>query len=349
MKKHPKFYSDGDIFVHIKPDITDIMDFEEGLVPRAPAGTSEGGQWTDGMVGTTVKYKPDRTLSKEQSAIEKRFGEELDKNYEYYKKLYFATHPNIISADDIKEFSKDYILNRGELSSAVHEPSSGMAKKLFEELLAKAPVSNTVIFMAGGTGAGKTSGISVIPKINSNVLSADAVYDSNFSTVQSAVNKINQVLATGRNVTILYIYRDPIDAFENGVIPRMKRVGRAVPIHQHVKTHTGSFNAALVLRNLYKNNPRVNSLALDNSNGKGGAVLISFGNLAKKAYLNKNLYDQLYESARQKRKAGTITAEQYRGLTGERKNKIIDSFRDQELNSRAAIEVLRRYCIAEFE
>ncbi len=331
-------------------EVLAIHNFKEGVVPRVPAGNPAGGQWTDGAVGTTVKYKPNKMLTPEHSAIEKKFGDELDKNYEYYKNLYLKTHPNIISVDDLKEFSQDYQLNRGELSSAVHEPASAMAKMLYEELLAKDPVTNTVIFMAGGTGSGKTSGISVIPKVEKSVLQADIVYDTNLSNIENSRKKIEQALASGRNVTILYVYRDPVEAFENGVIPRMKRMGRAVPIEQHIKTHSGSFYTSLVLRNLYKKNPRVNVIALDNSNGRGGAALISFGNLAKKAYFNRNLYEQLYDSARSKKSAGTITEQQYRGLTGEGyKRKIVNQLRDKEIAARGAIELLRQSVLKELE
>lgn len=320
--------------------------FDESKHPRAPKGTEEGGQWTSETVGDVVKYTPNENLTPEESAIEKKFGEYLDKNYDRLKKEYLEKHTNLLSADDAKEFSDDYVNNRGELASAVHEPASGFIKTLFVEMLSDPKVKNSVIFMAGGTGSGKTTGIAGVPRIKNKVAQAGIVYDGNLNGEASALKKINQALRIGnKKVSVLYIYRNPVEAFENGVIPRMKRMGRSVPIEQHISTHEGSYRTVLTLREHFKGNKQVHFDALDNANGKGKAAQISFANLAKKAYFSSTLKAELYESARQKKEAGTITENQYRGLL----SKISNRYRVGEYDSRRAVELLRSRCIGELE
>src|SRR3546814_16076917 len=65
------------------------------------------------------------------------------------------------------------------------------------------------------------------------------------NTLSSAVDKVGQALAAGRDVRIAYVYRDPVEALTGGAIPRAERQavkfgsGRTVPLAEHAKTHIG--------------------------------------------------------------------------------------------------------------
>src|SRR3546814_2422265 len=65
------------------------------------------------------------------------------------------------------------------------------------------------------------------------------------NTLSSAVDKVEQALAAGRDVRIAYVYRDPVEALTGGAIPRAERQavkfgsGRTVPLVEHAKTHIG--------------------------------------------------------------------------------------------------------------
>jgi broad specificity phosphatase PhoE len=260
-------------------------------------------------------YTPNKNLSPEHQAIETKFGTYLHDNYEEARAKYLKKFGNVINTDNARELSPDYEANRNELSSAVHEPASAFVKRVYADLLKQKPESGIVLFTAGGTGAGKTSAIENSDAVNKLSHDADITYDSNMNGATSAVNKIDQALASGRKAVIAYTYRDPIDAFENGVIPRMKRIGRSVPIEEHINTHKGSLEAIPQLAEYYKDNPNVEFINIDNSKGRGKAEVVSFGDIEKKAYFGNDVKDKLYESADQKLAAGDITQSEHNGLT----------------------------------
>src|SRR3546814_4228496 len=70
----------------------------------------------------------------------------------------------------------------------------------------------------------------------------EITYDTNMNTLSSAVDKVEQALAAGRDVRIAYVYRDPVEALTGGAIPRAERQavkfgsGRTVPLAEHAKT-----------------------------------------------------------------------------------------------------------------
>jgi hypothetical protein len=73
-------------------------------------------------------------------------------------------------------------------------------------------------------------------------------------------------------VLTFYTYREPVEALTAGALPRAMRMGRTVPLDDHINTHVGSRSAMDVLQATYKNDPRVTFTGVDNSLGKGNAV-----------------------------------------------------------------------------
>src|SRR3546814_13044089 len=65
------------------------------------------------------------------------------------------------------------------------------------------------------------------------------------NTLSSAVDKVEQALAAGRDVRIAYVYRDPVEALTGGAIPRAERQavkcgsGRTVPLAENAKRNLG--------------------------------------------------------------------------------------------------------------
>lgn len=189
----------------------------------------------------------------------------------------------LLNTDEARELSPDYVADRTK-SADVHEPSSAFVKQMYAEKLSQdtpAGLNNTVIFTAGGTGAGKTTGMNEVMKVSPTAQKAEIVYDTNMNSFDSADKKIQQALKAGRKVQIIYTYRDPVEALTEGALSRASRMeaqygtGRTVPIDEHFRTHQGSRQVMQQLQDKYGDDHRFSMTVVDNSRGKGNARVVS--------------------------------------------------------------------------
>ncbi|AXQ30429.1 hypothetical protein D0B54_17875 [Solimonas sp. K1W22B-7] len=171
----------------------------------------------------------------------------------YRRKAFdYVGNSNYFSADIAKELFPEYAENREARmanSSLVQAASIRIKEEAFRRLCEQAPDGETdrVVFMAGGTGAGKST---LSPRTG-------VVYDGNLASIRGARRKIDTVLKTGRKVLVAYVYREPLQAYRDGVLPRAQRYGRIVPTDVHASTHVGAFTAFKALKRYFKNDDRV--------------------------------------------------------------------------------------------
>src|SRR3546814_7560989 len=129
----------------------------------------------------------------------------------------------------ISDWSSDVCssdLNRTR-SADVHEAASDTVKTLYESKLAQPTpegLDRAVLFTAGGTGAGKTTAVNAAGDAFGK---PEITYDTNMNTLSSAVDKVDQALAAGRDVRLAYVYRDPVEALACGALPRAERQARS--------------------------------------------------------------------------------------------------------------------------
>lgn len=236
----------------------------------------------------------------------------------------YATRPDamggvVLNTDVARELSPEYLSDRTR-SADVHEAASDTIKTLYEQRLAGPTpegMDRTVMFTAGGTGAGKTSAIEAMGDALGR---PEIVYDTNMNTLSSAVEKVEQALKAGRDVSIAYVYRDPVEALTGGAIPRAQRQakefgsGRTVPLSEHAKTHAGVRDVMESLAKKYENDPRVTIAAIDNSRGKGNQEMVELASLPKVE--QNTLNERLQEALDQARAAGLDEAT-YRGFASQ--------------------------------
>ena len=263
-------------------------------------------------------------LSLKEQAVKQRMIDDLQSTpwaelKARYDALEDADGGQILSADVARELSPDYLADR-TLSNAVHEPSSAFIKRLYAERLAEAPGPGRdagVKFTAGGTGAGKSVGLKLggrdWPVCRSSWMAT-------WPSLHQAKRKLIKRSLPVSEVVINYVHRDPLEAFINGAIKRAVRqveefgTGRTIPLKTHVSTHVG---ANMVIRKLakeYADEPRVTIEAVNNSKGRGNAVLFDSVDDIPTIDEQKLIVD-VEAALDEALQNGTITQEIYEGFT----------------------------------
>jgi len=278
-------------------------------------------------------------LSPEEREVEARFAEYLETHTDEAIARYTAKYGKEIDTDNARELSKDYapggpeaddpatVAARTKWSAAVQEPASALAKEIYRRALLKAPgpkQRRQVVFTAGGAGVGKTTSIQQVSGLAGALDSAEMIYDTTLSNFRSAMDRIKQALDAGRTVSIVFVYRDPIDSFVGGVLPRAERMGRTLPLEVFLDTHIGAAEVLEKIAQTYKGDDRVAIAVIDNSRGKGNAAPsnIAFVKSAAGKYRREELraklsaaLDEAYEKGKKREKDG-ISEAVYKAIKG---------------------------------
>lgn len=251
-------------------------------------------------------------------ALRRRLVDDPEQIARDYAALDESDGGRILNTDTARELSPEYLADRTR-SADVHEAASDTVKLLYEQKLAQptpAGMDNTVLFTAGGTGAGKTTGMRAM---GDAIGRPEIVYDTNMNTLSSAVDKIEKALAAGRNVDIVYVYRDPVEALTGGAIPRAQRqaekfgTGRTVPLAEHAKTHVGVRPTMEAIAARYADDPRVQVSAVDNSRGKNKQQVVDLATLPR---VEETTLHERLQAALEEARAGGLAENLYRGFGG---------------------------------
>ena len=225
----------------------------------------------------------------------------------------------VLNTDIARELSEDYRIDRTKASD-VHEPASKFIKQLFAEKLAQGD-GGDILFTAGGAGAGKSTALEAM-KDHPAVRNAGVVYDTNMAKLDTSREKIQEALKANKKATVIYTYRDPVDAFVNGALQRASSMekelgtGRTVPLTEFLKTHVGALETIKHLDKEFKGNSKVQIRAVDNSRGKGKAKAISISQLPK--IDSVKVRKELEHALEREYAAGRISKAIYFGTKGNR-------------------------------
>lgn len=269
---------------------------------------------TQGNLASLVPQPPQLSGNPIESAYFDRVANDYEGLKSEYARLTNEKGENttrggrLLNTDEARELSPEYRADRTR-SADVHEPSSALVKQMYADKLSKptpSGMSNLVLFTAGGTGAGKSTGLQMIENEHPSLKSAEILYDTNMNSFDSADKKIKQALDAGRKVGIVYTYRDPVEALENGALKRASRMeadigtGRTVPLDEHFKTHIGARDVMGRLQAKYGDDHRFEMMVIDNSRGHGNASVSSLDKLPKLDHtqVRKGLNDALENAYR---------------------------------------------------
>jgi hypothetical protein len=308
-------------------DVGDVVARHDGA-QFAPAGKVEQSAELAQMVEDASPHDAPRApvpslierapnLSEADRAIESRFAETIQRDVasqvEAYKAIPETEGGNVINTDIVRELSPDYLADRSK-AAAVHEPASFLTKEIYRRKLAEAAPGGEVIFAGGGAGSGKSSGLKLLG------VKDQIVYDGTLSKFASATKVIDQALAADQKARIVFTYRDPVEAFKNGVLPRSMReekkfgTGRTVPLDAFEHGHRGARETVSQLMDHYKGDERVRFEVIDNSRGQRDARIVDFDELPARDYnAVRGSTERILEEAR---RSGSISEAVYRGIRG---------------------------------
>jgi hypothetical protein len=262
-----------------------------------------------------IPFKPTNNFTKNlkplDSPEQKKLAQYVVDNYDSLKKKYFDRVEqkfgtrNFVSADEVKYILPDFT---AEKSVLYHPISSAFSKAIYEDLLKEVP-KGKIGMMSGATGVGKTSSLR---NIGNEIKDYSIVYDTNLSG-KSAKIKVQKGLDAGHSIEITHIHRDPIVAFEKGVIPRVKSQGRLVSIEEHIKRHDESFPTLTELKKIFGDKIKIK--IIDNTgNTPQEAKIVSFDNFIRKEYDKNELSKILYEKTNEAYKQGKLTEKEYQEI-----------------------------------
>ncbi len=258
--------------------------------------------------------KRDLSLRGNDAKVQEASIKKYESNPEKMVDDYIKQNGKIVNTDEARKLFKDegYV---GTNARAVQEASSAVSKDAFRKLLNNSE-GEDALFTVGGSGTGKTSVVkNMFPEEYSN---AGVILDSNLSKMQSAGDRIQEVLDAGKKPNLIYVYRDPIDSWINGVVKRMNNKtndegGRIVPLSVFIENHKGSYNVIKSLLQNPDNGKKFKISLIDNSLGQGNHELLDPKKFGTISY-NDNLKEQLLEETKKLYEKGQITKVQYQEL-----------------------------------
>lgn len=243
--------------------------------------------------------------------LQHRIDTDFDGLVDEYEALPGAMDGRLLDVDLARELSPQYRADRSR-ASEVQDAASEFISRLYAERMS-VPQDGVVVLMAGGSGAGKSSAQELLGPVLDG---AETVLDGTLSAEGRAAERVQQALDAGRSVQVIYVYRDPVRAFVDGVIPRAMATGRAVPVDAVARTHAGAAATVRELQRRFGTHPQFNLLAIDNADARGSARLVPLETITTVNV--EGLESRLREEATQALKAGALSEKLYRAMVAPR-------------------------------
>ena len=251
------------------------------------------------------------------SETEKKAFEKLMNDPEALVSEYRKRFGNTANTDDAMELFRGEDGYKDLNSEEITRAASKVSFLAFEDILEESAKSENPHMAAtmGGAGSGKTE--ARLQFLSDKEYTA--INDSTGARFKFFKENIDKALESGHEVDVVFIYRDPFQAWENGVLNRPRHVG----IEAHVNDHADAHKAFLQVVDEYADREGVNLVAIDNNYGKGEAKLLDLEKVREISYNKEELRKKIYDTNEQHYKSKDkqyLTEKRYQKLQSERKS-----------------------------
>ncbi len=161
----------------------------------------------------------DEEKLKVQAAVIDRAKKDGQKIINQYKKHPSTFDGRYICSDMFKEMFSEFSQSpatRNKFNNAVHNTAATLAAEHFKQTMRQtgAEGQDTVIFLTGSPGAGKTSSVVSNKQLPANI---KAVYEGQLvnATDKSTLDKFQQAINSGAKVEVIAVHALPENALEN--------------------------------------------------------------------------------------------------------------------------------------
>ena len=234
-----------------------------------------------------------------------------------------------MNTDDARELFPSYRADRSR-AGLVQRPATELSELVYARLLdAGRGKGGEVIFLAGGSGSGKTTALRhVMPEGPPDDV---ITFDGTFSDRAADLRRIRQALDKGYEVSVIYVHvEDPLQALGNALARAEQMAaelgsGRTIRATELVALHAKARRAFVEVATEMVGDRRVEFTVLDNSGAIDGARPSLEGEAAVDFMRRRQLSDAEVEAlgreadaqVAERFRAGEITAQTYRGFAGE--------------------------------
>jgi hypothetical protein len=275
------------------------------------------------FAGEFQKFERDMSLDKVDSAIQEKSISKFIQQKEKLLEEYTKQNGLVASTDLARNLFEDVGYN-GANSKAVHSAASAVKKMAWSNAVDIAENKEAII-LSGGSGSAKTSLASEF--VESMKRTDTAVLDGNLSSLKSAERDIKIALEAGKTPHIVYVYRDPVDAFMGTIkraLTNLKEKSRIVPVSTVASNHPDSLDVVKTLYSRfqkYAEQGKIKFTLIDNSLGAGKAKKVGIDRIKSITIGSGIKKDMLKRLDAIKKNGLDYNGKKYR-LTEEQYNKI---------------------------
>lgn len=252
-----------------------------------------------------------------RSDLEREAFDEVEKSPTKFANAYLkkSRTDNYINSDDILPLLGDKY--KGHNETELRRVAASVRDMVFNTWLEErqGTKNNTVMFVVAGPGSGKTTYFEKASSLGEDSPVQVKDYPIVLETFLNGSNakKIHQATEKGYKVEVLYILRHPLDAWKDGVLPRVKEQGRTVEESVHMQTHKGELDQIVRLYDKYKDNKEIEFAFVDNTGAEAKETTIDF--IRKFSYNSDEVLKQMKLETDKAYEQKQLTKEQFEATT----------------------------------